>query len=327
MAKSFRSALLALALIPATLTAGAAVAGCGGKDKDAKSAADVAAALDADPLALLPGTVVALVTVDAKAFYASASAGTQLAQLTEQLLPIGQEAGFVPSRDVDRVLLGVYSTQGADVAAVLRGRFDVARLETMARQGTPTRAGVPIVASPYGGRTLYTVNNVGFVPLSGETVLCGTETGLRRALDRLRDGKAPPREFAPWIVQVVETPGASVAAAADLQNQQAAAAAFANLPLPWLRGITAARVVGTFIPTGLQVAGSLTYADPQAAAAGANGLKGVVTLANIAAATGFAPRIQNLQVNVVQTDVQYSAQTDEQSLKAFLGNLPKLLGR
>ena len=298
--------------------------GCGSKQKGAEGAETKENPLE-DPYVILPPSAVALSNVDAKAFFQSGTMGAEISKLAERMLPIGEEAGFVASRDLDRLTLASYSTQGADVAAVLKGRFDVPRLEQMVTTGTPTRSGAKVVRSSYAGRTLYTINNVGFTVLTEGTVLAGTETAMRRALDRIAAGRLT-RDFAPWMVETVETPNAPMAVAVDLANQPVANAAVGALSLPWLRNLKAARILGTFEAPGLRYAGTLTYGDEPSAQAGANGVRGLAPLVAVMAVTGLVPRITDLTAQVVGTDVQFKLAVDEQSMKGFLANLPKVLG-
>jgi hypothetical protein len=99
-------------------------AACG---KGASSSNDAKAAADADPLVLLPGSAIVVASLDVHAMYASPSIGATVASLVDSLLPLGPDAGFDPSRDVDRLVLGSYAGNQADVAVVLSGRFDVDR--------------------------------------------------------------------------------------------------------------------------------------------------------------------------------------------------------
>ena len=89
--------------------------------------------LEKDPVALFPGGALGMFSLDLHAFYASQSAGTVAAQVAEKYFPIGAEAGFSASRDLDRVLGGIYSMQGVDVLATLIGRFDEAKIVQAAR--------------------------------------------------------------------------------------------------------------------------------------------------------------------------------------------------
>jgi hypothetical protein len=301
------------------------VIACGGSKDSvgvAHGANDVTEAqIDADPMALLPSSPVIVASVDARAFFASGGVGAQVGQMAEKLMPIGEEAGFSASRDVDKVIAATYSMQGADVAAAISGRFDVAKIEKAAQSHTPTKSGGLLVSSEYAGRTLYTVNNVGFTILTPKTALAGTETGIRRALDRIRDGRVK-RDFAPWMITTLETPGAELAVAADFVTQPIASASLGMLPLPWLQGMRMARIVGDFKPPGMTIAGTLTYADEAQAAAAVDGIKQAGSLANVIALTGLTPQIKDLDVKAAASDVQYKFAVDDQSLRGLFAALP-----
>src|SRR6186997_190577 len=96
---------------------------CGGGKNDDVKTPTVDPGMD-DALALLPGNAIAVGSVDARAFFGSQTFGSELAKLVEKYVPIGQEAGFQASRDVDRVTFASYSYQGIDAAAVVIGKFD-----------------------------------------------------------------------------------------------------------------------------------------------------------------------------------------------------------
>ncbi|MBC7052016.1 hypothetical protein G6O46_23690, partial [Salmonella enterica subsp. enterica serovar Enteritidis] len=63
------------------------------KDKTEVKSAEAEPGM-ADALALLPGNAIAAGTVDARAFFGSATFGADLAKLVEKSIPIGAEAGF-----------------------------------------------------------------------------------------------------------------------------------------------------------------------------------------------------------------------------------------
>jgi hypothetical protein len=303
----------------------AASAGCGGS-KDSVGVAhgpnDVNdAQIDADPMALLPSSPVVVASVDARAFFTSEGIGPQVARMSEKLIPIGDEAGFSASRDVDKVIAAAYSMQGVDVAAAISGRFDAQKIDQAAQAHTPTKGGGLIVSSQYAGRTLYTVNNVGFTILTPKTALAGTETGIRRALDRIKDGRVK-RDFAPWIIATLETPGAELAVAADFVSQPLASASVGVFPLPWLQGMQMARILGDFKAPGMSIAGTLTYAEEAQASAGADGVRQAGNLANVVAMTGLTPQIKNLQVAADKKDVKYTLSVDDQSLRGLFAAMP-----
>src|SRR5207253_7108617 len=69
---------------------------------------------------------------------------------------------------------------------------------------------LPILVSSYGGRTLYTVNNAGLTILTARTAVAGTESGIRRAIDRIQDGRVA-RDQPKWMLDTLETPNAAFA--------------------------------------------------------------------------------------------------------------------
>lgn len=276
-----------------------------------------AEAIDADPLALLPANPVAVVTVDAKAFFESPF-GTQIAQLAAQSFPIGQEAGFVPQRDVKKVVGGLYSMAGADGVAVVTGDFHPDLIAQAANRHAMTPLGVPLVHSTYAGNDLFTAGNVGFTVLTQRTMLVGNETGMRRAMDRIRDNRIK-REVPDWILKLMDNPQASLMAAGDLTGQPQVAAMAGSLP--FLNGVKNFRLLGNFQPPGLNVAGSMTYPDPASAGNAANSLRSLGQMAglmNLLSAFGFGSPLQNLQAQTVDNDVQFVVAMDGQSVTALL---------
>jgi hypothetical protein len=316
-----RAWLLAVA-VSAALTVS-----CGGANENAAPVAPsgmTADRIDADPLALLPTPAVAVGNFDARAFFASSSLGPQIARLTEQLVPIGEEAGFVPSRDVDRVVVGSYAVQGFDVVAVVVGRFDAAKIAHVAEEKTPTKGGAVLVTSDYAGRKVYTVSNVGFSVLTARTALVGTETAIHRALDRVHDGTAK-NDVTPWMLDTINTPNAAAAVAADFASQPIAAVSIGALPLPWLKGLKAVRVLTDFKAPGMHVAGTLSYAEPAQATKGGDGLRAISRIVSLAAIAGAVPKIRDLDIETKDADVQCSFALDEEGMRKVAAVLPQVV--
>ena len=280
--------------------------------------------IDKDPLILFPSSAIAIGTLDAKAFYASKTLGPQVAILAERYSPIGPEAGFSAAKDLDRVTVGSYSLSGVDVLAVLVGRFDDAKLAQLVKTHGAAKSGSAIVESTYAGHTLYTVDNVGFTMLTKKTVVAGTETAIRRALDRVKDGRGK-RDVFPWMLEVIETPGAAVAVAADFKNQPLAAMALQGIRLP-TEGLTAVRVLGTFEDPGLKVAGSMTYDTEPNAQTGLAVFSKLVRQYNAFAGLSSAvPQLRDVTSAVEKTDVQVKFAVEDAALGAFLTKLPQLI--
>lgn len=310
----FFSTILLLSLVT--------LAGCGGGDKTDAKSPTAEPAMD-DALSLLPGSAIAVGTVDARAFFSSQTFGSDLAQLVEKYVPIGTEAGFQASRDVDRVTFASYSYQGIDVAAIVIGRFDSAKIRLVAANQTPTKNGGTLVVSQYTGRDVYTVNNIGFTLLSDTRAIVGTEQGIRRVLERIKD-KRVKRDIAPWMVSTVETSGAAFALAADFASTPIPQENVKQIPSPLITNLKAARLVATF-KDGLNLAGSITYSDAASAQSSAAVVKQSMGYAKLLAVFGI--KLQNVDIKTDKSDVQVSLLVDDQSLRALLANVPSLMGQ
>ena len=229
-----RSLLLSvLTLLPAAGCSGSADYGLiGGEKVDASL-------VDRDPLALLPRGVLVLGSVDAAAMFQSRW-GAEAAQVVQTLLPLGPESNFVPQRDVTRVVSGLYAMQGADFCAVVQGNFDIPAIQRAVDARAIVIDGAALVKTRYAGNDLYTANNLGFTLVTSHTALSGNETGMRRALDRLRFGKLE-RSIPKWMLDLAETKNATMAIAGDLGAPGAVDVTSAKLP--FLGSVRSVRVI------------------------------------------------------------------------------------
>jgi hypothetical protein len=316
-----RNGANAVALVLSSFLAACGGGGGGHAQTPAELTADQ---IDADPIALLPGSPIGVAQVDARAFYASATVGAQLATLSEKAMPLGDEVGFKPSRDVDRVVAASYGSQGADVVAVFSGRFDESKITAAAEAHTTTKGGGTIVESEYAGRHVFAVGDAGFTVLTPKTALAGSQAGIRRVLDRVQGGKVS-KDVPSWMLDTLATPSAAAAVAVDF-TQPAASAALGSLPIPAAKNVKTARGVADFKPPGMHVALTLEYADAAAASSGANSLKQAATLEGLAAMTGLAPKLQDVAIASADANVQASFAVDDASMRKLLVLLPQLVG-
>lgn len=298
------------------------VVACGDKPNDVKSPTAANPAME-DALALLPGNAIAVGTVDARAFFGSETFGADLSKLIETYMPIGAEAGFTASKDVDRVTFASYSYQGIDVAAVIVGRFDEAKIKQAASARTQTKGGQYLVASQYAGRDVYTVNNIGFTIVSPTRAIAGTESGIRRVLERIKDNRVK-RDITKWMLDTVETSGAAAAVAADFATNPMPAEAMRQVPVQFLKDMKGLRVLVSFKSPGMQVAGSLTYADANAATANAEHVKQIASMSKWLALIGVT--VKNIDIKAEQADVQVKLEVDDQSLRTVLSSAPQWIG-
>lgn len=216
--------------------------------------------------------------------------------------------------------------QGADVLAVLTGRFDEAKVTQIAQAKTQTHMGGVVAAQQYAGRTLFTIADFGFTILTPHLVIAGTKTTIKRALDRIRDnhlGHDAPK----WMLDTLATVGAAGALAMDTKSMPLSSFT-GGFPLKGTDGMTAVRLLGNFQAPGMHVAGSATYADEAHAKAGADGLKSLFSsTAFTVLLSALGVSIQNVTVTPVQSDAQIAFTIDDASLRNFLTRLPAATGQ
>jgi hypothetical protein len=311
------------AIVGAGVLAGAlsiaAAPGCGGDEGAVLLGGKrvSAAEIDADPLALLPSGIIMLSYLDAATLFSS-KLGPDVSQLVTGLFPLGRESNFVPSRDVVKVYGGLYAMQGADFCVVLQGTFDEQAIRTSAETRAVTLAGTPLIRSRYADTDLFTAGNVGFVILTSHTILSGNETGIRRALDRLRYGKLE-RSMPSWMTDLVATKNAAFAVAGDFSAQPAVDAA--GTSMPFVTGLRRVRVIGNFQPPGMNFAGALTYADPQSAANGASALANLQQLTSFVSmlsSWGMGGPVPPMKVAQSVNDVAFTLPLDESVVRILL---------
>jgi hypothetical protein len=315
--------ILALALLTA-------VEACSKKQDVIVSAADQvsvsAADIDADPVALLPGGAIGVARVDAPALFQS-QFGQHLLAIVSSRIPLPPSAGFDPSRDLSTLYIGMYSMQGADVAIVATGAFHPDAIERAADGTTMTPLGAPLVKTTYAKRALYVSRNVGFSVLTEHTVLLGDETGIRRSLDRLAEGRAH-HDVPKSMDNVLATQNASIAAAFDFAGQPLAGALVQQLP--FLRGVKTARVLGNFQPPGMNFAGSLAYPDADTASQGAQALLQVNQMLRsysfFMQLAGIGNPIENLQAQPNGNDTDFVVAIDSRAIEWVLNQLANQLG-
>jgi len=319
---SRRSVLVALA------SAAAASACSHQQDVVTKTGADkklTEADIDADPVRLLPSAAVGVVYLDARALFASPF-GDKLYQVAQKRTPLPADAGFDAKRDLEKVWLGLYSMQGADAAGVALGTFDRAKIETVASGTAKTPLGQPITKSTYAKRSLYTAGTLGFSVLTPRTALCGNDTGMRRALDRIEEGRAR-RQLPPNMEKLFLDPKTPIVAAADLTSSPLPDAA--RREAPFLDGVKTISLVGNFDAPGLNLAGTLTYADEAAAARGAQNVAATRSMldryAPFMAIFGIAQPIKQLQAEAKGADVTFVVAADGVAIGALLDRAGDLL--
>jgi hypothetical protein len=286
--------------------------------------------LDADPLALLPPGALVVAWVDAQALYGSARLGPKLTSLSDRIMPLGEDAGFVPSRDVLRIATAAYAT--GDGVAVLRGRFDRARIES----AQSTKTGARVTHGTYAGHATSTTDKVSFAVLTAHTAVAATGDGLRRVLDRvaaLEAGGVLAPALSSWMVESLTdrsvAPPPAVAVAADVVNQPIAAATIATLKVPWLEGIQRAKVLAAMreqpVDPGLHVSATFTYADAAHAEEAANGARLADKWLKVLGPFIGGVELSDFEVASQDSDARCSFAVDDRSVVALLSLATRLL--
>lgn len=305
-----------------------AAAGCSREEVIVKTADGVelsARDIDADPLALMPGGAIGVVNLQPREVLKTAVA-SRLSELMNRHLPLPPSANFVPDRDLERVVVGLYSLQGVDFAGVAQGRFDPEAIAAAAREAQVTALGTPLVRVEYSKWEFYVSANVGFAVLTPQTVLFGNETGMRRALDRLERGEVRV-DLPPLLESLMRQPGAPVAFGSDLEHDPQVQAL--GEQLTFLKGLQLARVVANFDPPGMHFAGTFTYpSEEQAEAAlqSAQSLHRTLSAVGLVAKTlGVRQPLQQFEASRNSSSVQATAAIDSHATAALLDLLADAL--
>jgi hypothetical protein len=274
--------------------------------------------IDADPIPLLPGGAVGVLSLDAQALFNS-SFGERIRAVVEKRMPLPASAGFEPKRDLKHVWLGFYSMQGADMSGVALGTFDKQKIEAAADGVQQTPFGVPVVKSNYAGRTLCTAGTIGFSVLTPKTALIGNDTGMRRALDRIQEGRAK-KQLPAYMDKLVASSQAPIIAGADFTSSPLPDAA--RQELKFLAGARTLALVGNFQDPGLNLAGTLTYESPDAAQLGAQNLISlrvmVERVAPFLALMGIAQPLRQLEAQPKESEVSFVIAADGAAVAALL---------
>jgi hypothetical protein len=244
--------------------------------------------------------------------YANAAVGPTVASLTDPFLPLSADTLDV-SRDVDRLVLGAYAGNQADVAVVLNGRFDVDRISA----ATQSKNGAPLVKTAYAGFPTSTAGAITIAPLTAKTLVAGTSERVHRVLDRVAQGTLK-RSVPPWAAETLATQGAQFAIAGDFATQPIASATLGSINVGWLKGLQMLRAIGNFDDPGVNVAATLTYSDPNAAQAATDGIHLIDSWQKLLAPLLLGAKVENLQVGTSGNDVSCKFAIDSSSLRALV---------
>ncbi len=284
-----------------------------------------AAQIDQDPWALLPAGPVAWAYLDAPQLFASRF-GPTLTNLVSRRIPALGEAGFEPTRDIQGVHLGVYSIQGADLVGVVSGHFNPEQIEAAVEKNPVTPLGIQLTKTRYGGRSLFMAESSGFTILTPQTALFGNQMGMRRAIDRIERGRLE-RNLPEWLTAQLQTGSPPVVVGMNLKDNPLSDAT--RQDLPFLKGMTTLGVLANFQEPGLNLAGTASYVDEDAARVGAANLEQLddylQSMGWVMALFGIAQPLRSLTAQASGTEARFVAAVDGEAVNRLLSQLDRFL--
>lgn len=284
------------------------------------------AEVDGDPWRLLPGGAITWARIDARAL-AQASFGPSVNKLVSEHLPLSEGRGIELSKDADEIILGVYATAGADVAAVARGRFDAEKLNA-AIQARPVAAhDVPIRQTRFAGALVYVTGSWAMSLVTPKTLVFGTEIGVRRVLERIEEGRLQ-RALPKWYEDMLSVKKATIHLGVDLDAQPVPSVV--RTKLAFLSGLRAGRLLGNFESPGLNFAGTLTYDQPASATKAAADIEAqgeALRRAEILLTVLKIPRpLRRLEARATGKETQVAVEVDGRALEVFFDRAEEMLG-
>jgi hypothetical protein len=290
----------------------------GGREVILRTAAGVEATaedIDRNPLWLLPAGGIGWAHLEVAPALQSELGRYVLLDLAARF-PMPEAAGFSFERDVARFSLASYSMQGIDFAAVATGRFDPARIEAAALDYKGGPLAPVLIKSQYAGRTLFTTASVGFTILTPQTALFGNDTGIRRCLDRIAESRVAD-DLPAWVKELLVTPNAAFSLGIDLQQNPFAAVLSGRLSA--LRGASMARGIGNFDAPGINLAGTVSHADHEAARATAAALLQAGGSLNIYGRLfGLGQPLRKLETQAIGNDTQVVLAVDGGAVQTLM---------
>lgn len=280
--------------------------------------------IDQDAWAVLPAGAVGWLYLDAQQLFQSRF-GPTLLQLVERRTPFLPDAGVDSRRDISAFHLGVYSIQGLDFVGVVHGRFDPGKIATSVEKNPVTPLGVPLTLTSYGGRTLYMAEELGFTPITTQTLLVGNQMGMRRAIDRIRRGKLK-REIPDWLETQL---GKNAPIVMSLNLKESPVSNATRQQLAFLQGMSTLGLLGNFQDPGLNLAGTAGYGSAGEATRGAENLdalsESVKSLGGLLAWIGMAQPLRQVRSQVRESNVEFVAEVDGTALDALLAQIDRYL--
>jgi hypothetical protein len=169
---------------------------------------------------------------------------------------------------------------------------------------------------------MYVADQVAMSILTDETMVFGTQLGVRRVLERVEEGRLS-RNLPLWYEALLEEGAAQFQLGIDLDSQPIPAA-FGD-KLAFLEGLRAARLLGNFKSPGVNVAGTLTYSEPKRAREAAEELasarEDLGKYALLFAALNIPQPIERLDARAADKETQIAVELEGEAVAKILDNM------
>lgn len=290
---------------------------------DGRKAPD--AEVDQDAFRLLPPGAVVWFRADAPALFAS-SVGPAVVTFMKESLPFASGAGISPKDDIELVVGAMYATVGSDVVLICKGEFEKEATAEAIAANPVSVLKKPIVSVHYSGAEMYVVDQVAMSVLTDQTMVFGSQLGVRRVLERVEEDRLE-RNMPAWFDALLEDESSAMQIGIDLDAQPIPATL--GEKVAFMKGLRAARILGNFKAPGLNLAGTLTYKTPQAATDAAGVLSGIKDELDryelLIRALGISQPLRRVQAEATDKDTQVVAAIEGEALTKLLENSSQLM--
>lgn len=276
--------------------------------------------VDRDAFRLLPPGAVVWFRVEAPALFGS-PAGAEVGKFMKEALPFATGAGINPKEDVELVVGAMYATVGSDVVLICKGEFEKDATARAIASNPVSVLKKPIVSVQFSGAEMYVVDQVAMSILTDQTMVFGSQLGVRRVLERVEEHRLE-RSVPVWFDALVEEGASAAQIGIDLDAEPIPATL--GEKVGFMKGLRAARILGNFEDPGLNLAGTLTYRTPQDSKQAAEALSGIKDDLDryelLIRALGISQPLRRVEAAATDKDTQVVAAIEGDALAQLMKN-------
>lgn len=278
------------------------------------------AEVDGDAFRLLPPGAVVWFQADAEALFDS-DVGDEVSKFLKEVLPFASGASIDPKEDIEVVIGAMYASVGSDVVLICKGEFEK-EVTAKAISSKPVSVkNKPIISVQFSGAQMYVVDQVAMSILTDQTMVFGSQLGVRRVLERVEEDRLA-RTIPGWFEGLLEDRASAFQIGIDLDAQPIPATL--GEKIGFMKGLRAGRVLGNFKDPGLNLAGTLTYKTPQEASQAAQTLSTIKEDLDryelLIRALGITQPLRRVEAQATDKDTQVVAAIEGSGLAKILEN-------